>query len=371
MQILHGKQQTQMGEREMRILSSDMAMQSAHAYTVVQRQQVSVQAWQGTAPDTSATNQSETHHTRPTINLHQDHPPQESKVDKSPKEEEKLPPNLAKMKQAIEAIMAWFAGRPIKIKVFSEADLKPNQQAGLSVNSNPQPTNTSRSVANTDWGVIAKANSQYFEAEGLSVSMTGKVTTADGKHIEFNLALALNRQYYSENQLEVRAGNALKDPLVINLNGQPAQIGIDKVQINNATETDNSLSLPTLNPGSGYLAFDRNHNGKIDDASELFGPQSGNGFAELSQLDEDGNGWIDEGDSGFSQLSVWQPDNQGNQQLVAIANLNIGAVYTGAVDGQFDYKTPKNQLQARMQAAGMFLYEDGRAGSIQQIDMTA
>ena len=49
-----------------------------------------------------------------------------------------------------------------------------------------------------------------------------------------------------------------------------------------------------LGSGSGFLALDKNGNGKIDDGSELFGTKSGDGFADLAEYDSDGNGWIDE-----------------------------------------------------------------------------
>lgn len=37
--------------------------------------------------------------------------------------------------------------------------------------------------------------------------------------------------------------------------------------------------------GSGFLALDRNGDGEINDGSELFGPESGDGFAELAAYD--------------------------------------------------------------------------------------
>lgn len=205
--------------------------------------------------------------------------------------------------------------------------------------------------------------------ESLSVGMQGTVTTADGRAINFDLSLALSRSYYTESNLSIRAGAALKDPLVINYGGQPAQLSLNKIEFDLVSQEAGMESIQQLNAGSGYLALDRNGNGTIDDGTELFGPNSGNGFSELAQLDEDGNGWIDEGDAVFSKLQIWQPNSDGSQSLTAIAKLGIGAIYSHGIEAPFEYKTAENQLQGQLRQAGVFLFEDGRAGSLQQIDL--
>ncbi|HQR83131.1 MAG TPA: hypothetical protein PK283_09505, partial [Thiotrichales bacterium] len=156
---------------------------------------------------------------------------------------------------------------------------------------------------------------------------------------------------------------------VINYGGQPAQLSLNKIKFDLVSQEVGVESIHQLNEGSGYLALDLNGNGVIDDGTELFGPNSGNGFSELAQLDEDGNGWIDEGDSTFAQLQIWQPNADGSQSLTGLANLGIGALYTRGIDSPFDYKTADNQLQGQLRQTGAFLFEDGRAGTLQQIDL--
>jgi hypothetical protein len=67
-----------------------------------------------------------------------------------------------------------------------------------------------------------------------------------------------------------------------------------------------------------WLVWDRNHNGIIGDASEMFGNAtlcSGNVFCEngyvaLAELDEDGSGWIDARDPHFADLQLWSDVNR-------------------------------------------------------------
>jgi hypothetical protein len=60
-----------------------------------------------------------------------------------------------------------------------------------------------------------------------------------------------------------------------------------------------------------FLVLDRNGNGKIDDATELFGSQDSetNGFEELKKLDSNKDGVIDHKDKMWSKLMLWHDKN--------------------------------------------------------------
>lgn len=355
----------------MHIQSSSISMQSSHHRASVQQQQTSLTLWKE-APANAAQPEQEK---RLTPKLMAHHALAINQPNSAPTEavedENKLSPELLKMKQAIESLMAWMSGRTVKIKLFSEDDMQPKTTPFSPPSGSMTQAIGTPSSNNTvpDWGMIYEEQHRYAEMESLSVGIQGAVTTADGRAINFDLSLALSRSYYSESNLSVRAGAALKDPLVINFAGQPAQLSLNKIEFDLVAQEAGVESIHQLNAGSGYLALDRNGNGTIDDGTELFGPNSGNGFSELAQLDEDGNGWIDEADSTFAQLQIWQPNADGSQSLTGLAKLGIGALYTKGIETPFDYKTSDNQLQGQLRQTGAFLFEDGRAGSLQQIDL--
>jgi len=104
--------------------------------------------------------------------------------------------------------------------------------------------------------------------------------------------------------------------------------------------------------------------------SELFGPASGNGFRELAALDQDGNGWIDENDSAYEQLHVWlKTAATGDDRLLTLKEANVGAIALAHVGTDFDLKGAGNQTLGQVRSTSVYLGDDGRAGTVQQIDL--
>jgi hypothetical protein len=73
-----------------------------------------------------------------------------------------------------------------------------------------------------------------------------------------------------------------------------------------------------MSEGTAWVALDRNHNGVIDDGTELFGNTrrlaSGqfarNGYEVLAELDANGDRVIDSRDPAFSDLVLWEDRNR-------------------------------------------------------------
>lgn len=206
-----------------------------------------------------------------------------------------------------------------------------------------------------------------YEYSNVDISGDFRLTGDSGEeqylHIELSVTMA---RYYEESQtsLSVREGR-LSDPLVINFNGQPVTLDATRTEFD--LNSDGILdSLPTLSPDSAYLALDRDEDGLITRGAELFGPQTGSGFTELARFDEDGNGFIDQGDSIFQQLQVYRP---GDGYLAPLASLGIAALYTGSINSPFQLNDSDNTNLGVVKSTGFFIAEDGSAGSIQQVDL--
>lgn len=222
------------------------------------------------------------------------------------------------------------------------------------------------------YGIEYDRHESWSEAEQTSFAASGTVTTTDGRSINFSLELSMSRSYYEENNVSLRLGDAVRkiDPLVLNFAGNAAQLSDQRFAFDlNADGSTEQINF--VQPGSGFLVFDRNHDGIVNNGSELFGPTSGDGFSELGALDEDKNGWIDENDAAFAQLQVWRHDDSGNSQLQSLSAAGVGTIALNRVDTPFDLKNNANQLLGQIRNTGIFLHEDASAGTIQQIDLTA
>lgn len=223
------------------------------------------------------------------------------------------------------------------------------------------------------WGLEYDYHAVNEEFESTRFSAAGTIRTADGQEISFKLDLEMTRYYREETNISLRAGDAVrKDPLVVNFGGTAAQLA-DRAQQFFRFDLDSDGRkelLPLFASGSGYLALDLNGNDRIDSGRELFGPGSGNGFAELARLDGDGNGWIDENDAGFDRLSVWTPAADGAGAVSSLADLGIGALGLAHAATPFALRGTDNSDLGLVKSTGLYLTEDGRAGNLQEIDLT-
>ena len=223
------------------------------------------------------------------------------------------------------------------------------------------------------------SESYSVEQEDTSFSTVGTVRTKDGREINFNVNVNMSRrceEYYRE-ELNV-AQFSLCDPLVINLDTDATELSDQTFYFDlDADGEEEEISM--LN-GSGYLALDKNGDGVINDGSELFGTQNGDGFADLAQYDEDGNGWIDENDSIWSKLKIWCKDENGNDVLYKLSDKGVGAICLQNVSTDFtmqgdrksqDGTTNANATNAVVRKTGIFLYENGNVGTVQHVDMAA
>ena len=271
----------------------------------------------------------------------------------------------------LEQMLKMLTGKKVKLRVMDPAAWAKRQQ----VNMNWQPGSSvqvaaapAAAPARKGWGLEYDLHETRFEQEKTTMQAGGVVKTADGRTINFAMDVSMSREFMSRLDVSVRAGDALVDPLVMNLSGVVGDLTEQKYSFDiDSDGTADQISF--AGPGSGFLALDRNNDGQINDGGELFGTRSGDGFADLAAFDGDGNSWIDENDAVFDKLRIWMKDPSGQDQLVALGQAGVGAIYLGNVSTEFAVKDAANVQQGQMRSSGVFLRENGSAGVVSQIDL--
>ena len=131
----------------------------------------------------------------------------------------------------------------------------------------------------------------------------------------------------------------LSSPIILDLNGD----GVSTQSIQNGVTFDLFANGKNVNTGwvsssDGLLVLDRNHDGAINDGSELFGEATKlsngstakDGYAALRELDTNNDGLIDKNDAAFAELKVWVDSNSdgrtGSGELKSLQDLNISSI---------------------------------------------
>ena len=225
------------------------------------------------------------------------------------------------------------------------------------------------SSAGTVWQKITVSSANVTEYESTSFMTQGKVQTEDGRSIDFNVAFSMSRACsVTINSMEV-SNYILTDPLVINLDTDMTEIADQKFFFDIDSDGKEE-KISELGKGSGFLAIDKNGDGKVNDGNELFGTKSGDGFKDLAEHDKDGNGWIDENDDVFSKLKVWIKDEDGNDVLLDLKEADIGAIYLGNANTEYSFKDESLNTNAVLRKTGVYLKEStGKVGTVSHVDL--
>ena len=276
----------------------------------------------------------------------------ESAAVKAAGEDAPLEPKL----ELVKAIVEMLTGRPIRglssedIQADAAAEVPPGQGSG-------RPA----------FGIEYSRSETIESYEAASFEAVGTVRTSDGRDIAFTVSLSMQRHESETRSLSLRAGSgAAKDPLVVNFAADAASLRSQRFSfdlLGNGEEVD----MPLLGEGSGFLVLDALGGGRVESGRQLFGPASGDGFADLAAYDSDANGWIDESDPVFGRLGVWTPDATGGGVVQSLAAAGVGALGLERVATPFALKDGAELGAVR--SSGVYLREAGGAGTLQQVDV--
>ena len=258
----------------------------------------------------------------------------------------------------LEQLLSKLTGKEVKFIVPAQIKTKDasyNGEINQTVNSAPPPP------------LIYKEEFCYQKKSSFVFQSSGIVKTADGREIEFGLSIKASREINFTRTTTV-VEKQMQDPLVISFDGNLPQLTDAKYGFD--LDFDGRKDqISFLTKGSGFLAFDRNNDGVINDGRELFGPQSGSGFRDLEAYDLDKNGWIDENDPIFEGLRIWTKDENNKDQIFALGEKGIGAIFLGSVASHFDILGSSYAKEGAVRESGVYLRENGSVGGVHHVDI--
>jgi hypothetical protein len=222
--------------------------------------------------------------------------------------------------------------------------------------------------------VKVERTTEIIKEDTVDFSSKGIIKTSD-KEFEIDLNISYTQEFYEKHKDRVEFSSVdFIDPLIIQYGKDSKALDFLEDEMSfkfdiNADGKDDDI--PMLKQGNGFLAFDKNGNGAIDDGTELFGPNTNNGFEELRALDSDGNGWIDEADPIFDDLKVWSVDENGQETLMALGQTGVGAIFLEDVSTKMMVSKTATDPLAHLKSTSMFVREDGSAGLLSSLDFIA
>lgn len=217
---------------------------------------------------------------------------------------------------------------------------------------------------------IQEANECLNQISTWESSIISKVQDVTGE--PFTDLDAIAKEHLEEVEKETNGAEKTRvDPLILDIGGDGFQIEKKKFGAYFDLNCNGFAERINWTKQDAILALDKNHNGIIDDGSEVFGDfhllpdgsRAKNGFEALAQYDTNKDGVIDEEDEIFHQLKLWvDADGDGKSasgEMKSLKEMNIKAIH-------LDYEAVNQQTdtEALIGNVATFEYEDGTEGKI-------
>ncbi|MGA1932433.1 hypothetical protein ACH5BF_06875 [Arcobacter sp. YIC-464] len=255
----------------------------------------------------------------------------------------------------------------IKKKILEEITTKLNNDK----ETNFFPNENKYKNDEVNWGFRLQTKTEYQLENSIEFNTKAIIKTSN-KDYEINLSISFSKSFYEVHEEQLNIGNQkFIDPLIINYKDSLNSFDNINPTLKFAFDLNSDgvvERIPLLRDGAGFLAIDKNSNKAIDSANELFGTKSGDGFKDLRAYDKDNNNWLDENDSIFKDLVIWEKNDKGDDKLISLSQAGIGAIYLGNSKTSFDYHQSIENRFAHLKQSSFFIKENGKTGLINGVD---
>ncbi|MCK9605978.1 MAG: hypothetical protein M0R33_05945 [Methylomonas sp.] len=282
-------------------------------------------------------------------------------TQKSPVDLEKKPDATHTLNiQIIQSMVKSITGQDLRL--FTPQALR-DQADQVTVQAPTQAPDTS---ANSDTGLVYQQSMSSFETQTITFNAQGSINTKDGKSIHFSVSLSMSHVLYTETNLDLQTGDTASGaPLSVDFEGNSAEL----------TATHFEFALDT-HGSQGQVNSLKSTNARQIPVSKQ--ADTGNHASESDNVEQpSGNDSKDSQLLGmakfvYQQLRIWQRHADGSQQLLALGEKNLGALYLGHLNAPLQSKTTENKPTLLETADGnMNLPQNNQADTPQQINFTA
>mgnify|MGYP006178609257 FL=1 len=246
-------------------------------------------------------------------------------------------------------LVAEFSGRELQSASFSAS----YSEQSIWLSQQTQTQDEQQRILSETW---------EFGYQAVQASFNGALQLDDGSSISFafDFSMEISWARYSAQT------GPVQDPLLVSLTGQPVALTDDSTNFD-LQANGQQVALPQLSAEQYYLAYDRNQDQQVNNGTELFGPISGNGFADLAAFDSNANGFIEATDDIWQHLYLWRPQ----QRMLNISQSQLAAISLESVATPMPLLNKEQQVVAQLQRSGLAFFADGTPALVQQIDIVA
>lgn len=288
-----------------------------------------------------------------------------SATQKSPVDMEKQPDAKHSLNiQIIQRMVKSITGQDLQL--FSPQALQ-DQAEQVSVQ---EPTQAPTTSADSNTGLVYQQSSAYFESQTITFNAQGSINTKDGQSINFSVSLSMSHILYQETNLTLQAGAPDSAPMTVNFEGMSAELTSTHFEF--AFDTNGSPGqVNTVNSNDNPQVSVPKQTDTVTDESEPAAQSSDN--TESPAVENTKNSQlISMAKFVYQQLRVWQRHADGSQQLLALGEKNLGALYLGHITTPLQPKTTDSNSALPTTAEGnMNLPQTNQTDTTQQINFTA
>jgi hypothetical protein len=229
-----------------------------------------------------------------------------------------------------------------------------------------QPSQAPNQTDTRDTGSVYRQSLSYFEAQTFTFDAKGSINTKDGQSVSFSVSLSMSRIFYAETDTTLRTTEAANaEPLIVNYAGSAAELTATHFEfVLDANGSQGQINRSgTQTPGAIPE--------QTGDSLESRGAATDH-IESPAIKETKNNRLIGLANAIYQQLRIWQRHADGSQQLLALGEKNIGALYLGHLTNPLQSKTEQNSpVLSEVADSSMSLQQNTRTETVQQINFTA